>query len=145
MYGAEVDCIDEDGTFLEVKTQFKAIGHGRNFQTKAMKWWLQSALGGIRTIIAGIRDDNGIVERIQKVEVSELKRRAERWDSNKCLVFLYSFLAKVKRILDSVAEGSILVAERRPNNYAFKFRVMDPFEGSKNYSFLTEEFKLNFV
>lgn len=30
---------------MEIKTQFKEIGVGRYFETKAAKWWMQSFLG----------------------------------------------------------------------------------------------------
>lgn len=56
IYGAEVDCINQsicknydfkinskfsDGDYLEIKTQYREIGHGQFFDNKAMKWWLQ--------------------------------------------------------------------------------------------------------
>ncbi len=47
-----------------------------------MKWWLQCFLVDIKHFLIGLRDDNGIVRKLVKHEVSKIYERAEvgRWD-----------------------------------------------------------------
>lgn len=90
----------------------------------------------------GIRDKNGVVNRIESIPVSSLSKNAKNWDYNKCLVFLHAFLKQVKSILNKIPEGHILVAERLPKEKLFYFTIVN--ENCTEYSFLTEDFKKHF-
>lgn len=55
--------------------QFELFFVIRKFKTK--KWWCQSFLAGVDTILCGFRDDNGIVEELKLISVSELPKKAK--------------------------------------------------------------------
>jgi hypothetical protein len=41
--------------------------HGRH---KLLKWWAQSFLVGIETVVCGLRDGDGVVQRIEELPVN---------------------------------------------------------------------------
>ncbi|KAK5984051.1 hypothetical protein GCK32_010866, partial [Trichostrongylus colubriformis] len=59
-----------------------------------MKWWLQSFLLGIRDIIVGYRDDDGIVKKVGFVHTDELPKTGE-WSGNVCMNLLSNVLTAV--------------------------------------------------
>jgi hypothetical protein len=61
------------GDFIELKTQFQKLGLGKFWPEKEMKWWLQSYLVGIERLIVGMRDKDGIVQRLQEVKIQDLR------------------------------------------------------------------------
>ncbi|KAJ0181214.1 hypothetical protein K1T71_003299 [Dendrolimus kikuchii] len=93
-----------DKQFIELKTnrhiEFpKQETSFRRFKCK--KWWCQSFLAGVDTILCGFRNDNGIVEELKVFSVAELPKRAQRlWDPNVCFNFLDTFLTYVKRCIE---------------------------------------------
>lgn len=99
-------------------------------------------MANISTLIVGLRDKSGTVNRVESVSVSSLSKNAKYWDYNKCLIFLHAFLKRLKHIMNSIPEGHILVAERLPQTKAFYFKMVN--ENSTEYSFLTEDFKKHF-
>ncbi|CAD5209527.1 unnamed protein product [Bursaphelenchus xylophilus] len=136
--GAEMDCLNEKGEFIELKTQFNQIGVGRYWYQKEMKWWLQSFLVGIDTIVAGLRDDNGIIKEIKAVKVNDLARHPTGWDPAVCLNFLLSFLVKVR---SELREGQDLIAEFDPRTKGIAFTPTT--EHDKENAFI-HGFKENF-
>lgn len=68
-----MDGIDGRGEFVELKTQFQRLGLGRFWPEKEMKWWIQSYLVGIERLIIGLRDKNGVIERLQEVKTHDLR------------------------------------------------------------------------
>lgn len=44
---------------------------------KLIKWWAQSFLVGIPTIICGYRDDSGVVRNLEKMETLKIPQRAK--------------------------------------------------------------------
>ena len=44
------------------------------FRFKLIKWWCQSFLVGIGTVVAGFRDDAGLVESVGEYPVKEIPR-----------------------------------------------------------------------
>ncbi|KAH7728420.1 Protein dom-3 [Aphelenchoides avenae] len=142
LYGAEMDCINSAGDFLEIKTQYHSVGYGRYFDLKSMKWWLQSFLVGIKKIVVGIRDDKGVVERVQYLPIEELPRKAEKWQAATCFSFLHAYLAKVKEILGEEQEGVVLLTERLPKKSAVTLKVLR--NPPPEYRFLPDHFKNHF-
>ncbi|CAH2990100.1 unnamed protein product [Chilo suppressalis] len=70
-----------DKEFIELKTsrhiQFaKQENNFRRYKTK--KWWCQSFLANIDTIVCGFRDDNGIVEELKVYPIKDLAKMSER-------------------------------------------------------------------
>ncbi|XP_063393127.1 decapping and exoribonuclease protein-like [Cydia fagiglandana] len=92
--------------FVELKTS-KQMEHPRQeasfrrFKTK--KWWCQSFLVGIDTVLCGFRNDAGIVKELKTYRMRDLTRMSQRyWNPNVCFNFLDAFLSYVKRCLASV-------------------------------------------
>lgn len=86
LYGAEMDGVTsetkiadplplKDLEFVELKTS-RAIEHegqDRNFRKfKLLKWWSQSFLVGIRSVLCGFRDDEGIVRDLKNYSLTEI-------------------------------------------------------------------------
>lgn len=66
--------------FIELKTRrsnmnFKQARNYKRFQTR--KWWCQSFLVGIKDIYVGLRNENGLINRIEHVNVSSLPKECE--------------------------------------------------------------------
>ncbi|XP_050673293.1 decapping nuclease DXO homolog [Leptidea sinapis] len=89
--------------FIEIKTSrhIETSNQDRNFRRfKAKKWWCQSFLVGIDTILCGFRNDDGIVERLKTYRVADLPKMSKKfWDPNVCFNFLDTFFTYVKRCL----------------------------------------------
>ncbi|KAF9108792.1 hypothetical protein BGX27_008235 [Mortierella sp. AM989] len=149
--GAEVDCISEPkrpapfnplSHYIELKTS-RIIGSDRernNFEKhKLLKFWAQSFLPGIPTIIVGFRDDDGnvvTVETFKTMEIPRLVRGKDgAWDSTICINFLdrvFDFLRKLIVIDDPEVTYSI--------RWAAPFKAIEvEYEGKKN-AFLTKRF-----
>lgn len=105
VYGAEVDAINRDGRLVELKTQRHSL-EGMFWKQKSMKWWLQSFLVGIDHIIVGYRDDNGIVKKVEPLQICELPDRGE-WSGSVCMNLLSSVLNSVRELL--VEGGACIV------------------------------------
>jgi len=86
--------------FVELKTsrQLDHPGQERTFRRcKLIKWWLQSFLVGIPTVVAGFRDDSGVVHEVCEYPVKEIPRQCgDHWQPNVCMNFLSEALAHVK-------------------------------------------------
>ncbi|CAK1548516.1 unnamed protein product [Leptosia nina] len=92
-----------DKEFVELKTNrhIERANQDRNFRRfKAKKWWCQSFLVGIETIVCGFRNDDGIVEELKVFNVSDLPKMSRNfWDPKVCFNFLDTFFTFVKRCL----------------------------------------------
>ncbi|XP_052737317.1 decapping nuclease DXO homolog [Bicyclus anynana] len=89
--------------FIELKTN-RHIEFSRqeiNFKRfKTKKWWCQSFLVGIDTLLCGYRNDDGIVEELKVYDVRDIAKMSEKyWKPNVCFNFLDAFLTFVKRSL----------------------------------------------
>jgi len=105
----DVDGIDLNGeTFVELKTS-RIVEHPGQERTlkkfKQIKWWCQSFLVGVPTIVCGFRDDDGIVEKVVQYSVNDLpKSCSEHWQPNVCMAFLDAALAHIKTEMSQVNE-----------------------------------------
>ncbi|XP_038209379.1 decapping and exoribonuclease protein-like [Zerene cesonia] len=92
-----------DKKFVELKTNrhIEFANQDRNFRRfKAKKWWCQSFLAGVETIVCGFRNDNGIVDELKVYKVADLPKMCRKfWDPSVCLNFLETFFTFVKRCL----------------------------------------------
>ncbi|KAJ2946376.1 hypothetical protein O0L34_g12415 [Tuta absoluta] len=90
--------------FIELKTSrhIEFPNQENSFRRfKAKKWWCQSFLAGIDTILCGFRNDDGIVEELRTYNVNELPKMSKRfWNPNVCFNFLDTFFTYVKRCLE---------------------------------------------
>jgi hypothetical protein len=88
---------------------------------------------------------------VEKHQLDELlKWLAGCWKPAVCLAFLHAFLAKVQTALDDHVlhpEGTILVAERRPQQRQFTFKTVgvNDTAGQRQWAVLTDEFKVVYL
>ncbi|KAM8720706.1 hypothetical protein ACLKA7_006703 [Drosophila subpalustris] len=116
-YGAEMDGIKSDRIvdlkdpqqlksveFVELKTAAYQLNRNqqRSFDNyKSLNWWCQSYLVGIRTILAGLRDYQGLLRCIKEYNVAELHRH-KPWSPAAVVTFLSKFLHEVKSLIEHV-------------------------------------------
>ena len=88
LYGAEVDGVKTQSKppwnnledFVELKTNrlIETNKQDNSFRRfKLLKFWVQSFLVGIPTIVCGYRDDNGLVTKLEKLPVNSLPSMAK--------------------------------------------------------------------
>ncbi len=73
--GEELELNQEE--FVELKTtrQMEHPGHERTFRRfKLIKWWCQSFLVGVGTVVAGFRNDAGVVHTVAEYPVRDLPK-----------------------------------------------------------------------
>ncbi|CAF1535183.1 unnamed protein product, partial [Didymodactylos carnosus] len=85
LYAAEMDCVIENKSnndknkVVQEHVELKICSGNSladlpfNYNRKYAKWWLQSYLAGIKTMIIGLRDDNGFVNKIAPLEISKME------------------------------------------------------------------------
>lgn len=116
-YGAEMDGIVRDSPidddmnfndleFIELKVKRRET-HFRQtisfYKYKAIKWWCQSFLVGIKRIIVGLRNDNGIVGSYEEVDIRNVARESkDHWSPSVCMKFCSEFLNLVKSDMKSI-------------------------------------------
>lgn len=61
-----------------------------------MKYWIQSFLLGVPKVIVGFRSKDGILTRLEEIDVASIPatvaRRGRQWDGNVCINFAAEFL-----------------------------------------------------
>ncbi|XP_030564762.1 decapping nuclease DXO homolog [Drosophila novamexicana] len=124
MYGAEMDCI-KSNVYIDLKdpaqlrlaefVELKTTAHNmtkkqqRSFDNyKSLNWWSQSFLVGIGTIIAGLRDNNGLVHEIKEYSVRELHRH-KPWSPAAMATFLSDFLHELRSIMQRINDSHAIV------------------------------------
>ncbi|XP_078274154.1 decapping and exoribonuclease protein [Rhinoraja longicauda] len=113
VFSGEVDCKDNSDPrlkppqcYVELKTSREIYNPNqeKNFlRYKLIKWWAQSFLPGVPQIIAGFRDDSGIVVSLQTFETMKIhhlvKNERGCWKPAVCLNFCNAFLSFVKQVV----------------------------------------------
>ena len=105
--GGEVDAVmdfkpsdkSEPTNWVELKTTAEVHDDKGQvkLERKLMKFWAQSFLLGVPNIVVGYRDQQGVLQRLQKLETQAIpdnvQRRGKRlWDGQICINFAASFL-----------------------------------------------------
>ncbi|KAH9508443.1 hypothetical protein Btru_055247 [Bulinus truncatus] len=148
MFGAEVDCEDpnsqENNKYVELKTS-RIIDSQRQYENfcrhKLIKWWAQSFVLGIRHIVCGLRDDSGVVRKLEDFYVSKIPSIVQEtlkypWKPNVCFNFLTAFLDFVKANITVEDRRCVYLFRWQPgSNLSFEKR-----ENDKNYNFLPDWF-----
>ncbi|KAI6198751.1 Decapping nuclease [Aphelenchoides besseyi] len=93
LLSAEVDGIDDDGEFIEIKTCQQPVD-GRVIRNK-MHWWLQSYLVGIDRLFVGIKE-NTIIRKIVELINSDYQQNET---SDAVLNQLENFLKRVRFLM----------------------------------------------
>ncbi|CAD6184380.1 unnamed protein product [Caenorhabditis auriculariae] len=107
LYSAEIDCLDDQGLPVELKTHKGAL-EGWFWETKSLKWWMQSFLVAVPRIVVGHRNDQGIVRTVDSIATEALVKRG-KWSGSVCMRFLSRILSEVRNLL--VEEGSACTVE----------------------------------
>lgn len=119
LMASEIDCSsgapDKGGNplngYIELKTM-RVIENERAlnsmYRFRFLKYWLQSYLGGVPTIMLGLRSDAGDLLHVKKVKTHEIPREARhhfdktrsnnRWDPFVCINFLDCILASIREV-----------------------------------------------
>jgi len=73
------------------------------FERKLLKFWAQSFLLGVPTVIVGWRSKQGILTGVQELETSRIpgmvRRGTKCWDGNVCINFATEFLGWLKGVV----------------------------------------------
>lgn len=85
--------------WVELKTSAE-IRNDRDmlkYERKLLKFWAQSFLLGVPTIIVGFRDQEGIVHRLEELDTASIPGKVKKmgrgsWDGNICINFAAAFL-----------------------------------------------------
>lgn len=125
LFGGEIDCQKPAQgenplkSYVELKTM-REPRNERDFQNmyrhRFLKYWIQSYLAGVRTVVLGYRDDGGILRNFEEFETASFPRLARKhltppedhrqfrgnaqgpWEPFMCLNFLNLVLTQVRRI-----------------------------------------------
>ncbi|KAH8272658.1 hypothetical protein KR026_000024 [Drosophila bipectinata] len=124
IYGAEMDTIASSQPvnfqdpliykrleFVELKTgPYNRSPHQeKTFQFfKTASWWSQSFLVGIKTIYAGMRDKNGVVQEIRQYDTRDLPNN-KPWSPSAMLTFLEIFLRQLKTLMEAIDDPFAVV------------------------------------
>lgn len=103
LMGAEIDGIDENQRYVELKTstEIKNENARSNFiRHKLAKWWLQSFLAGIEDIVVGYRNSGGWLTDLSVLKVSSIPGIARPlgfWEAQSLLSFADLALDFIKK------------------------------------------------
>lgn len=137
-FAAEIDCEGDNPSlkenpvpnYIELKTMRNPRSkrdYDNMYRNRFMKYWIQSFLAGVRTIILGVRDDNGILRKTERYNTENLHKltrdhfRSSRggsvWEPYVILNFLDHTLNQIRTHCESNLGRTIRVrydpAERR--------------------------------
>ena len=150
--GGEVDAVagvkpdnPEDAIpYIELKTSQDFYDNDRRaagrFEKKLCRFWAQSFLLGVPTIIVGFRSKDGHLERLEEWETIKIPNFVKRqgmgmWDGNICINFAAAFLDFLKQqITDG---GTWRIQRRKGDKRITMFRTSD----EDSASFLYANFK----
>ncbi|KAK2603017.1 hypothetical protein N8I77_009505 [Diaporthe amygdali] len=110
-----------------------------NFERKLLKFWIQSFLLGVPRIIVGFRSRDGVLQRLEDLDVASIPdtvaRRGRQWDGNVCTNFTASFLAWLRTKIDD--EGVWRIRRRARDTHIEVFKTE---ETTGHGRILTDEF-----
>lgn len=124
-FAAEIDC-EKAGNqnsnadeklkgYVELKTMRQpssAREESNMFKFRFMKYWIQSYLAGVRTVVVGMRDDAGFLRHVEHFDtisfpslvaqrVPRARNGAPAWDPNVILNFLDHTITQIRRVCAS--------------------------------------------
>ncbi|KAJ6145169.1 dom-3 Z [Penicillium chermesinum] len=129
--GGEVDAVwdckperkEDPIHWVELKTSAE-IRNERDmfkYERKLLKFWAQSFLLGVPTIIVGMRDQDGIVRRLEQLDTASIPTKVKRvgkasWDGNICINFAAAFLQWLKQTINKDGIWRIRKLEKSPKD-----------------------------
>ena len=125
---AEIDCVDDSGAYVELKTN-KLLASKRLVGTferfKLFKFWVQSYLVGTPRVIVGFRDEDEL-RKVQAFDTLALPglaaagAKGKSWRPQACLGFADAVLRWLRAALDA-ADGDAYVVTYDPEARAISF------------------------
>ncbi|WIA33467.1 hypothetical protein OEZ86_006597 [Tetradesmus obliquus] len=124
LMAAEIDCAKEEGDgpdggrpYVELKT-YKMPAHSRAvaimYKDKHPRWWLQSFLAGVTTLVLGARNHTGQLLKVHEVPVQLLlglsANAGQAWDPNLLLGFGDSVLSWIAAAAQQQPGQQLLVS-----------------------------------
>lgn len=86
------------------------------FERKLLKFWAQSFLLGVPTIIVGFRTKAGVLTGTQTFSTTELPGMVRRgtgcWDGNVCINFAAGFLGWLKEVITGEGKWSVVLRKK---------------------------------
>ncbi|KAJ5204033.1 uncharacterized protein N7498_004912 [Penicillium cinerascens] len=133
--GGEVDAVwdckpdrkEDTIHWVELKTSAE-IRNDRDmlkYERKLLKFWAQSFLLGVPTIIVGFRDQEGIVHRLEELDTASIPGKVKKvgrgsWDGNICINFTAAFFDWLKQTIQEDGIWRIRKQEKSPVIEVFK-------------------------
>ncbi|XP_077474803.1 decapping and exoribonuclease protein-like [Stigmatopora argus] len=130
LFSGEVDCRDKDphapappACYVELKTSAEICTPKQrsNFHRfKLPKWWAQSFLSGVPRIVAGFRDNKGVVVSVKTFHLAEIPQlvtaedKDNSWRPTVCMNFCSEFLSFVKRVVTEDNPNVVYLFCRNP-------------------------------
>ncbi|XP_061605968.1 decapping and exoribonuclease protein-like [Phyllopteryx taeniolatus] len=113
LFSGEVDCRDKyrsapppPACYLELKTTGEihtSQQRSKFHRFKLLKWWAQSFLLGVPRVVAGFKNDDGVVVSVRTYRTAEIPQLVEGehlgWTPAVCMNFCNEFLSYVKRVV----------------------------------------------
>lgn len=113
LFSGEVDCRVKDPTapeppacYVELKTSAEICTPKQRsnlHRFKLLKWWAQSFLPGVPQVVAGFRDHDGVVVKIETFHISKIsqliKGEYNCWKPTVCMNFCNNFLTFAKQVV----------------------------------------------
>ncbi|XP_059470023.1 decapping and exoribonuclease protein-like [Neocloeon triangulifer] len=115
VYGAEIDGLSKkddlqnlfNARLMELKTCRENPNPYSFSKYKLIKWWAQSILAKIDSVVVGYRNDEGCVRSLEAMKVKDIPKKAKGWSAPKSMVFLKDFLNFVKHVMRDATETDI--------------------------------------
>lgn len=128
LFSGEVDCRDKDpkapappACYVELKTSAEICTPKQrsNFHRfKLLKWWAQSFLPGVPRVVAGFRDQEGVVVSVETFHIAKIshliKNEYNCWKPTVCMNFCCDFLSFVKRVVTEDSHGVVYLFSWEP-------------------------------
>ncbi|CAF0725253.1 unnamed protein product [Rotaria sordida] len=102
LYGAEMDCVVEKSSSITEHIELKVCA-GRSLDDlpfkhnrKFAKWWIQCFLVGIKTMVIGLRDNNGIVNSLTPLHITDIETATCTWTRQSFFNFFFLFAEFLK-------------------------------------------------
>ncbi|CAN86644.3 Decapping nuclease [Caenorhabditis elegans] len=124
-YASEVDAVDKNGNFVEMKST--KSDHGKWLHWNSQKHYFQSFLGNVPTILIGRKDQNDCVYQVDKIKTSEIPKMDVKWKVQNCLAQLFTVLNKImsklpdddQAISVKIADGEISYENAKAEDWNF--------------------------
>lgn len=111
-------------------------------RNKARNWWAQSFLVGIQEVYAGLRNDNGLVHRVEKYPLKEVVDESKQfWNAAICMKFLEDFLTKVKQdMIEIDCPYTVFLYDYQPSRHSDDYIKKIEFCGRNPNEFLSRPY-----